>query len=733
MGLKPIATAKKKKQQLKKQTLLFIQALLNSYAVVFFSQHNALAVLLLCASFINPMAGAAGLFAVCAALALLKLSGYQKEATQAGLYTFNPLLLGLGFGSFFHFNAAFCIWLAVGTGLVVMASVILTATLAKRGLPALSLPFVLVFWLLSLAANGYGQMGLLPKESYMLNELSVTETAHPHQLFDSFNLLPLPFYLRLFFRAVSAILFQDSAFAGLVISIGVLIHSRISFSLLLLTFIGACVFNSLTRIYPDGLGHYHLGVNFMMAGMALSGFFIVPSVRSYLLALVTIPLGYLLTGAFTHLLAVWSLPVLSLPFCFMVMGMLYFLKLREHPNHLPLVVYQNYSPEANLYQYLNGQQRLNDMRYLNLSLPFMGAWSVWQGYDGGITHKAEWGQALDFVVQDEDGNTYKLPGDKPQDYYCYNKPVLACADGLVETVVMHVEDNPIGEINTRENWGNTIVIKHADGLYSKVSHLKPNSAKVNPGDMVKRGDILALCGNSGRSPQPHLHFQLQATPYVGSKTISYPLAYFNESSKGGTNFQSFKIPAANSTVSNIDGSSALKHAFAFQPGYVAKVSAAGITETWEVFTDVLNQTYLLHHESGDIAYFVSNDAAFYFTAFYGGRTSLLYQFHIAAYKVIFSAEAGVKAQDVFPVNIAGNKAGLWLYDAVSPFYRFITRSYQSYTRMLSAGLLVTAHGYNNAFGKSKQFMRADVLVANNRLTEFTITVNGKQTEARWEA
>ena len=718
---------------MKKQTLLFIQALLNSYSIVFFSQHNALAVLLLTTSFFNPVAGAAGLVAVCGSLALLKLSGYRHDTTQSGLYTFNSILIGLGFGSFFHFNMAFCVWLMVATGLTVMLTVILTATLAKRGLPALSLPFVVVFWWILLAANGYGQMGLVPKESYMLNELSVKESAHPYQLFGTLNAVPLPYYVRLFFRAVSAILFQDSVFAGLVISIGVLIHSRISFSLLVLGFISACLFNSLTHIYPDGLGHYHLGVNFMMTGMALSGFFIVPSTRSYLLAILITPLPYLLTGAFTSLLDDWNLPILSLPFCLIVIGILYFLKLRQHPRALQLTVYQNYSPEANLYHYLNGQERLNDLRYFNLSLPFMGGWSVSQGYNGGITHNAEWAQALDFVIKDEDNRTYKLPGDKPDDFYCYNKPLLACADGLVETVVSHVEDNPIGEINTRENWGNTIVIKHADGLYSKVSHLKPNSAKVKPGDFVKRGDILALCGNSGRSPEPHLHFQMQVTPYVGSKTLAYPFAYFKESNAGNTQFTTFKVPAAESTVSNIDTSNALKQAFAFQPGYVALVSAGSHTETWEVFTDPLNQAYLFDHESGDIAYFVSNDTAFYFTAFYGGRASLLYKFHLAAYKVIFSAEGGVKAQDTYSVNIVGRKPGLWLYDLVSPFYHFIARTYQSYTRPLSGGLLITGHGYKTGFGKSKQFMRADVLVTNNRLSEFTIEVNGKQTEATWQA
>jgi urea transporter/murein DD-endopeptidase MepM/ murein hydrolase activator NlpD len=717
----------------KKQTLLFIQALLNSYSIVFFSQDNVLAVLLLAVSFFDPLAGCAGLFAACFSLGLLKLSGHRADTIQSGLYSFNSILLGIGFGSFYHFNAAFCLWLVVATVLMVMLTVSLTSILAKRGLPALSLPFVIVFWMVLLAANGYAQLHLLPKESYLLNELSAAENTNHYQLFTALNAIPLPFYVKLFFRAVSAILFQDSVFAGLVISVGVFIHSRISFSLLVLGFTSACLLNSMAHIYPDGLGHYHLGVNFMMASMALSGFFTVPSLRSYLLGIAIIPLAYLLTGAFTVLLDAWHLPILSLPFCIIVIGILYFLNLRQQPGKLQLVAYQNYSPEANLYQFLNGQERLHNLNYLNLSLPFMGSWTVSQGYEGGITHKAEWGQALDFVITDEDGQTFKLPGEVPADFYCYNKPVLACADGLVETIVNHIDDNPIGVINVLENWGNTIVIKHAPGLYSKVSHLKQGSVKVMPGDLVKRGDILALCGNSGRSPEPHLHFQMQATPYVGSKTIAYPFAYYLQHTAIGPAFFRFQIPADGDSLSNIDLSSTLRQAFSFQPGYVAKVASGNLTETWEVFTDTLNQTYIYEHQSGDIAYFINNDTAFYFTAFYGGRASLLYHFQLAAFKVIFSTDAAVKAHDVFPVDIAGSKAGLWLHDLVSPFYRFIRRNYQSRAKQAGNDIILTSTGTNKKPGGEKEFMQAQISITGNQITGFTIDLSGKRTEAVWQA
>lgn len=700
---------------------------------MFFSQNNILAALLLVASFFNPLAGLAGLFSVCLSIGLLKTLGYHWDATQSGLYSFNSILIGVGFGSFFHLNTAFCIWLIVATILTVMLTVIATTGLARRGLPSLSLPFVMVFWLVLLAATGYTQLDLLPKESYMINELSVHEDFGHYHLFNSINSLPLPYYLKLFFRAMSAILFQDSVFAGIIISAGVIIHSRISFSLLVISFAAACLFNAVTNIYPDGLGHYHLGVNFMMTSMALGGFFTVPSFRSYLLAVAVIPLACLFTAAFTGLLDAWHLPILSLPFCLLVNGVLYFLKLRQTPGKLQLTVYQNYSPEANLYQYLNGQQRLYDLDYLKLSLPFMGSWTVSQGYDGGITHKDGWGQALDFVITDEDRHTFKYAGEKPEDYYCYNKPVLACAEGLVETVISHVEDNPVGEMNTRENWGNTIIVKHSEGVYSKVSHLKQHSVRVKPGDLVKRGDIMGLCGNSGRSPEPHLHFQVQATPFVGSKTIAYPFAYYREGEVADLQFSSFDVPAVNALVASVETSPALKQAFSFQPGYVANISCGNQIETWEVFIDSLNQTYLYDHQSGDMAYFISNDLSFCFTAFYGQRASLLYKFYVAAFKIIFSTDVVVKARDLYPVNIAGGKFSLWLHDLVSPFYRFVKCAYESQARLNVNEVIITSLGVNHLLGHGEKFMEAAIHVKGNRLAGFTIDLHGDRTEAGWES
>src|SRR5206468_8378593 len=98
---------------------------------------------------------------------------------------------------------------------------------------------------------------------------------------------------------------------------------------------------------------------------------------------------------------------------------------------------------------------------------------------------------------------------------------------------------------------------------------KQHSVKVKVGDYINQGDLLGLCGNSGRSPEPHLHFQAQVTPYIGSKTLAYPFAYFISTDAGVQKLNSFEIPAEGTKVQPVDINTQIKQAFTWQPGYNA--------------------------------------------------------------------------------------------------------------------------------------------------------------------
>ena len=152
------------------------------------------------------------------------------------------------------------------------------------------------------------------------------------------------------------------------------------------------------------------------------------------------------------------------------------------------------------------------------SLPFRDSWVA---VNGGVDKKSShsWDiptqrYAYDFLMLDESGKSHVGDGKKVGDYYCYGKEVLAPADGEVVEVGSGYPDSLIlgnGQVDcsAHDIRGNHILIRHSEGEYSLLAHLQPGSISVKTGDTVKRGQIIARCGNSGNSSEPHLHFQLQ--------------------------------------------------------------------------------------------------------------------------------------------------------------------------------------------------------------------------------
>lgn len=150
-------------------------------------------------------------------------------------------------------------------------------------------------------------------------------------------------------------------------------------------------------------------------------------------------------------------------------------------------------------------------------LPFEGAWAV---VNGGITEQTShaWNipverYAYDFLHMRQ-GRSYCGDERKPESYYCYGKTILAPADGVVVKVKDKWTDSLLfgnGRFFSLSGHvaGNSVLIKHAEGEYSFMAHLKKDSILVHKGDHVLRGQKIAQCGNTGNSTEPHLHFHLQ--------------------------------------------------------------------------------------------------------------------------------------------------------------------------------------------------------------------------------
>ena len=88
------------------------------------------------------------------------------------------------------------------------------------------------------------------------------------------------------------------------------------------------------------------------------------------------------------------------------------------------------------------------------------------------------------------------------------------------TEIYSTGDGVVKEIKrSRRGYGNRLVIDHGYGYETMYAHL--HEFKVRKGQKVKRGQLIATVGNTGKSTAPHLHYEIRK----GGKRIN-PIYYF---------------------------------------------------------------------------------------------------------------------------------------------------------------------------------------------------------------
>ncbi|KAA1173133.1 M23 family metallopeptidase [Marinobacter salinexigens] len=125
---------------------------------------------------------------------------------------------------------------------------------------------------------------------------------------------------------------------------------------------------------------------------------------------------------------------------------------------------------------LASQQKLEDEMYVE-GRPITWGWlSSKYGYRSDpFTGKRTWHNGVD------------LAGKEGSD-------IISVAGGVVTWA---------GE---RYGYGNLVEIDHGDGLVTRYGHCK--TVKVKVGDVVQKGEVVALMGSTGRSTGPHVHFEV---------------------------------------------------------------------------------------------------------------------------------------------------------------------------------------------------------------------------------
>lgn len=120
-----------------------------------------------------------------------------------------------------------------------------------------------------------------------------------------------------------------------------------------------------------------------------------------------------------------------------------------------------------------------------------------------VTPDQRW--AYDFAIE-----PFGSGSDRLEDYGCYGHPVVAPVAGPVVAAHDGEPEATPGVLsnNFAAPLGNHIVIEH-QSAYLIIAHLKQGSVRVSEGERVAEGQVIAECGNSGNTTEPHIHIHYQ--------------------------------------------------------------------------------------------------------------------------------------------------------------------------------------------------------------------------------
>jgi len=512
-----------------------LDTILHSYSAVLFARSRVIGLLLLVATFVVPSVGLPGLVGVCVASGLSLALQLDRESVRNGLLGYNALLVFLAIGALLDRSAAFYVLAVAAALLTVLVHVGLSGAMRYHlRLPALSLPFVLVSWILVAAVPHLKGVALV---------------GHPPAV--DLPALPGPAVLDTFLRSLGAIFFQPHWAAGLLVLVALTLWSRIAVVHAVVGFAVAWAADTWLLTFPADFFHVYAGFNIVLTAVALGGIFYVPGPGSLLLGAAGALTSALVTVGGLAFLAPHGLPVLALPLNMVVLVTIYALRMRTADSQPRSVEGMGASPEANLAWFRQRIARFRTGVPVRLALPFRGAWVVTQGNDGPHTHQGAWRHGLDFEVRGKDGRLFRGQGTRLTDYHCYRLPVTAPCAGTVVRVVDGIADNRPGELDTAQNWGNLVLLQVAPERYFMLAHLAPGSIRVREGETVVLGQEVARCGASGRAPRPHLHVQLQARPEVGAPTVALGFHDVWVDAPEGARVDRFLTPAEHTVVRNL--------------------------------------------------------------------------------------------------------------------------------------------------------------------------------------
>lgn len=104
------------------------------------------------------------------------------------------------------------------------------------------------------------------------------------------------------------------------------------------------------------------------------------------------------------------------------------------------------------------------------------------------------------------GFLWPMPSRRITQYFRWRHAGIDIAD-KAGTAIYAAEDGVVREAGwNRGGYGLQVVVDHGGGLSTRYAH--SSKLYVAPGMQVKKGDVIAVVGSTGRSTGPHLHFEV---------------------------------------------------------------------------------------------------------------------------------------------------------------------------------------------------------------------------------
>lgn len=137
---------------------------------------------------------------------------------------------------------------------------------------------------------------------------------------------------------------------------------------------------------------------------------------------------------------------------------------------------------------------------------------------------------IDWFKLDERGSRTRGDRSRVASWYGYGADVLAVADATVVAVRSSMAESATVEHvdhGLEKESGNFVTLDLGDGRYVHYEHLKPGSVRVQAGDRVREGEVVAQVGNTGNTSGPHLHMHVSdGAASLGGEGVPWELRDF---------------------------------------------------------------------------------------------------------------------------------------------------------------------------------------------------------------